>query len=96
MLQKYTLKQDMFLLGSPGPLRRQLALAFCELLSVNYEVLTISQDTTESDIKQRREMVNHSIQFIDQAPVRAALNVRILFHRSVRLDDAYIYLREVC
>jgi hypothetical protein len=32
MLQKFTLHQDMFLIGAPGPRRRRLALHFCEVL----------------------------------------------------------------
>eukprot|EP00945_MAST-04E_sp_MAST-4E-sp1_P008696 g8696.t1 len=38
----------------------------------------ITKDTTESDLKQRREIVGNSVLFSDQAPVRAALNGRLL------------------
>jgi von Willebrand factor A domain-containing protein 8 len=39
------------------------------------EFLTLSQDTTEADLKQRREIVDGSAIFVDQAPVRAAIEV---------------------
>lgn len=37
-----------------------------------------SQDTTESDLKQRREIIGGSALYIDQAPVRAALEGKVL------------------
>ena len=57
MLQKDLLGQDQFLIGSPGPSRRQLALAFAELTGREVEYVSISRDTTESDLKQRRELI---------------------------------------
>ncbi len=75
MMQKEDLKQDIFLIGAPGPLRRRLALAFCELARKEVEVVSISQDTTEADLKQRREIINDASIYIDQGPVRAALEV---------------------
>jgi hypothetical protein len=53
MLQKDILKQDMFLLGPPGPLKRWLALLYCQLVGREVEYLPLSRDTTESDLKQR-------------------------------------------
>lgn len=79
LLQKFILGQDVFLLGPPGPCRRRLALSFCELLRFECEVLTLSKDTTEADLKQRREITHGgNIAYIDQPPVRAALNGRVL------------------
>ncbi|KAE8883184.1 von Willebrand factor A domain-containing protein 8 [Phytophthora fragariae] len=78
MLQKDLLKQDMFLIGPPGSFRRLLSMRFCELLNKEVEYIAISQDTTESDLKQRREIVDGAAIFTDQAPVRAALNGRVL------------------
>ena len=95
LAQKDALGQDSFLVGPPSPLRRRLALAYCELAGRSVEVLTLSvhvniqnqgvfiafcrsQDTTEADLKQRREIVNGSAVYFDQAPVRAALEGRIL------------------
>ncbi|KAG3117084.1 hypothetical protein PI125_g4104 [Phytophthora idaei] len=78
MLQKDLLKQDMFLIGPPGSSRRLLSMQFCELLKKEVEYVAISQDTTESDLKQRREIVDGAAIVTDQAPVRAAINGRVL------------------
>ena len=69
----------MFLLGPPGPLRRWLAYRFCGLLQREVEYVCITRDTTEADLKQRREIVaGGSTSYTDQPPVRAALNGRLL------------------
>lgn len=78
MMQKDALGQDIFLIGAPGPLRRRLALSFCELAGREAELLTLSQDTTEADLKQRREIVDSTALYVDQAPLRAALEGRVL------------------
>jgi hypothetical protein len=78
LAQKDKLGQDCFLVGPPGPFRRRLALSYCEMARRESEVLTISQDTTEADLKQRREIVNGCAIYVDQAPVRAALEGRVL------------------
>src|SRR4051794_21269724 len=64
MFQKALLRQDMFLIGyvinvglvmrqqrPPGPLRRWLALYYCSLARREVEYLSLSRDTSESDIK---------------------------------------------
>ena len=53
MLQKDNLRQDMFLIGPPGPLKRWLALLYCQLVGREVEYISLSRDTTESDLKQR-------------------------------------------
>jgi len=78
MLQKDLLGQDMFLLGTPGPHRRHVVKAFAELTNREVEYVAISRDTTESDLKQRRELVGGSSVFRDAPPVRAALRGRLL------------------
>ena len=78
MAQKITMKQDMFLLGSPSPFRRRIVLTLAELCGWEVEYLMITKDTTESDLKQRREIVGNSVLFTDQAPVRAARHGRLL------------------
>eukprot|EP00435_Cladocopium_sp_Y103_P028135 s301_g7.t1 len=81
MAQKMELGQDMLLLGPPGSLRRQLALRFCELQGREAEVLTVTRDTTESDLKQRRELSRSTGSrtiYADSAPVRCALRGRVL------------------
>ena len=71
MMQKDGLGQDMFLVGPPGPERRRLALLYAQLLGREVEVVSISRDTTESDLKQRREIVSGSALFVDQVGWRA-------------------------
>lgn len=61
------------LIGPPGPERRYLALRFCELLNKEVEFVSISRDTTESDLKQRRELTGKTTKFVHQAAVRAAI-----------------------
>lgn len=60
------LGQDMFLTGAPGPLGRRLALLFCELAQREVEYVALSRDTTETDLKQRREITGASVQYVDQ------------------------------
>ena len=78
IVQKIQLGQDVMLLGLPGPLRRRVVMALAELCNWEVEYLAITKDTTESDLKQRREIIGGSAVFIDQPPVRAALQGRIL------------------
>ena len=60
MLQKFALGQDLFLLGGPGPRRRRLALHICELAGLEVEYVRVTRDTTEADLKQRRDIVGKS------------------------------------
>ena len=78
MLQKDSLHQDMFLVGPPSPYRRWLAMQFCELTEQEVEFVQLTRDTTESDLKQRREINTGDVLFVDQAPVRAAKEGRCL------------------
>ncbi|KAG0224963.1 von Willebrand factor A domain-containing protein 8 [Actinomortierella wolfii] len=78
MMQKGKLRQDMFLIGPPGHLRRSIALKFAELTNREVEYVPLSKDVTESDLKQRREIVGGTAFYVDQACVRAATEGRIL------------------
>lgn len=78
LLQKDGLGQDMFLIGPPGSFRRSLAMMYLELTNRECEYVSLSRDTTESDLKQRREIVSGSALYIDQSAVRAALRGRVL------------------
>ena len=51
---------------------------FAYLEERGVEWLTITRDMTESDVKQRRDIVNGSIIYSDQVCVKAALHGRIL------------------
>jgi von Willebrand factor A domain-containing protein 8 len=78
MMKKQNLGQDIFLIGPPGPARRRLAMQFCELTQREVEYLCLSQDITESDIKQRREVKEKTVFYVDSASVKAALEGRVL------------------
>lgn len=78
LLQKLSLNQDIFLIGPPGPLRRHLVRRVCSLLDLPVEYICLTRDTTESDLKQRRELRNGDLLFQDECVVRAVLNGRVL------------------
>jgi MoxR-like ATPase len=83
LMQKDQLRQDSFLIGQPGAFRRHLALSFAELTQREVEYLCLTRDTTESDIKQRREIVAASVVYANQCAVNAALNGRILIIEGI-------------
>ncbi|KAK7090090.1 von Willebrand factor A domain-containing protein 8-like [Littorina saxatilis] len=83
IMQKDVLGQDVFLIGPPGPLRRQIALMYLELTKREVEYVSLSRDTTESDLKQRREILGGTAYYIDQCAVRAALEGRVLVLEGV-------------
>lgn len=83
MLQKDILSQDIFLTGGPGTRRRNLTLAFLEVTGRELEFIALSRDTTESDLKQRREIKSGTAYYHDQSAVRAAMNGRVLVIEGV-------------
>lgn len=89
-MQKDQLAQDMLLLGPPGELRRRIALRFCEVAQREYEFISLSRDTTEADLKQRREIVGNSVRFVDQAAVRAAIEGRVLILEGIEKAERNI------
>ncbi|RVE58198.1 hypothetical protein OJAV_G00206850 [Oryzias javanicus] len=78
IMQKDLLGQDVFLIGPPGPLRRSIAMQYLELTKREVEYVTLSRDTTETDLKQRREICSGTAFYIDQCAVRAATQGRVL------------------
>uniref|UniRef100_A0A3B4UMV5 von Willebrand factor A domain-containing protein 8 n=1 Tax=Seriola dumerili TaxID=41447 RepID=A0A3B4UMV5_SERDU len=74
IMQKDLLGQDVFLIGPPGPLRRSIQ----ELTKREVEYVALSRDTTETDLKQRREIRSGTAFYIDQCAVRAATQGRVL------------------
>ncbi|KHJ47859.1 hypothetical protein D918_02018 [Trichuris suis] len=78
LMKKDCINQDAYLLGQPGRRRRDLVMLYLELSEQEYEYLAISRDTTEADIKQRREIFSGNAHYVDQAAVRAALKGRFL------------------
>ncbi|KAI5107140.1 von Willebrand factor A domain-containing protein 8, partial [Silurus meridionalis] len=78
IMQKDLLGQDVFLIGPPGPLRRSIAMQYLELTKREVEYVALSRDTTETDLKQRREIRSGTAFYIDQASTKAATEGRIL------------------
>jgi MoxR-like ATPase len=78
MAQKELLGQDMCLIGEPGPLRRWLALTYCHYAKREVQIQFLSRDTTDADLKQRKEIANGSLTYAHQAAVQAALNGQVL------------------
>jgi von Willebrand factor A domain-containing protein 8 len=70
MAQKDSLHQDIFLIGHPGNLKRNLAFLYCEISRREIEYVIITKDTTEHDLKQRREILNKNAYYVDQAAVK--------------------------
>ena len=73
----------MFLIGPPGPEKFRIAHLFAQLVNQEVEYVALSRDTTESDLKQRREIRNGTAFFEDQ----------VLFDRTglYALFDNYYY-----
>ncbi|KAF4526554.1 hypothetical protein B566_EDAN009125 [Ephemera danica] len=82
MLQKDVLGQDIFLIGRPGPHRRTIAMQFLQITGRELEYVSLSRDTTESDLKQRREILHGTAKYFDQVYnytyLRAATEGRVL------------------
>lgn len=74
LMKKDKLGQDALFVGPPGPSRRRLILAYLELTRKPYQYLQLTRDTTDADIKQRREIQNKTALFINQAAVNAAIH----------------------
>ena len=91
----------MLLVGPPGAgsiHRRRLAMMYAEMTQQQVEILTLSSDITESDLKQRRELISPTapgagtgggarVEFVDQPPVRAALHGRLLILDGLTLQS---------
>ncbi|XP_077584586.1 von Willebrand factor A domain-containing protein 8 [Stigmatopora nigra] len=78
IMQKDLLGQDVFLIGPPGPLKRTIAMQYLELTKREVEYVALSRDTTETDLKQRREIRDGTAFYVDQCAVRAATRGRVL------------------
>ncbi|KAJ3061734.1 von Willebrand factor A domain-containing protein 8, partial [Podochytrium sp. JEL0797] len=70
--------QDMFLIGPPGPFKRNLVQMYAQLANREVEYVALSKDMTDGDLKQRREIQSGTAFYTDQASVRAAIHGRIL------------------
>lgn len=54
-----------------------------ELTKREVEYIALSRDTTEADLKQRREISAGSAYYVDQCAVRAATNGRVLMIEGI-------------
>ena len=78
MAQKEVMRQDCLLVGPPGSHKRRIAKQWAALANRELEYLALSTDTTEAELKQRREVTDGNVRYVDAAPVRAALAGRLL------------------
>ena len=64
-------------------------MSLCELTCREVEYVALSNDTTESDLKQRREIRNQTAYYVDQGAVRAATEGRVLIIDGVeKVEEA--------
>ncbi|XP_055954220.1 von Willebrand factor A domain-containing protein 8-like [Argiope bruennichi] len=78
ILKKDLLGQDMFLIGLPGPFRGRVILSYLEMMQREAEYVVLTRDTTENDLKQRREIFDGTAHYVDQSAVKAAIEGRFL------------------
>lgn len=84
LLQKFVLKQDVFLLSAPSPYSRHLVLTLLHLLNLPFESIALTRDTTgESDLKQRRDIDRGSVVWTDGPAVKAAIHGRVLLLEGI-------------
>ena len=83
LMTQLALGQDMMLLTDPGPRARRLGEWICALLGREVEYVGITRDTTESDLKQRREIRRGTVAYEAAPPLRAALYGRVLLLEGV-------------
>ncbi|CAE7271012.1 Vwa8 [Symbiodinium sp. KB8] len=97
MMQKATMNQDMFLLGPPGPRVRHLVHHFCALFGRQVEYVGINSDTSEADLKQRRDICDGR-QLGDRANAMGSFNVGPETHLAAALipdvEEARLCRRE--
>lgn len=83
MMVQLRLGQDMLLLGEPGGRVRLLVLWLCSILRLEVEYVGVTRDTSEADLKQRRELRGGSVLYSDAPPLRAATRGRVLILEGV-------------
>lgn len=62
----------------PSTFARRVITDFASAHKIPYEYMSLSIDTSESDLKTRKELSKQQVLFSDQAPVRAALQGKML------------------
>ena len=61
-----------------------------ELTKREVEYIALSRDTTESDLKQRREITAGSAYYVDQCAVRAATQGRVLILEGIEKAECNV------
>ena len=77
---------DLCLWSATGFFSQAYNLSNCflqELTKREVEYIALSRDTTESDLKQRREIKNGTAYYVDQCAVRAATQGRVLMLEGI-------------
>ena len=83
LVMQLQLGQDSLILADPSARPRRLVHWLCALLGRECESVAITRDTTESDLKQRREMRGGTVVHEAAPPLRAALHGRVLLLEGV-------------
>ncbi|KZP21316.1 hypothetical protein FIBSPDRAFT_931734 [Athelia psychrophila] len=84
LLQKYLLRQDVFLVSQPGPYARRLALTFASMINAEYEHISIHRDIGETELKQGREIrAGGQLVYVDSPAERAVKSRRILILEGI-------------
>jgi len=79
MEQKDALGQDLLIVNTGGPLARWLMLHYAATRERPIQYVALTRDTTDSDLKQRRELkAGGRSDWADQPVVQAAVNGRLL------------------
>eukprot|EP01060_Flectonema_neradi_P029995 TRINITY_DN4267_c0_g1_i1.p1 TRINITY_DN4267_c0_g1~~TRINITY_DN4267_c0_g1_i1.p1 ORF type:complete len:1813 (+),score=366.76 TRINITY_DN4267_c0_g1_i1:45-5441(+) len=82
--KKDEMGQDVYLVGGYGPIRRWLCLRYCSAAGRGISYVALTRDTTESDLKQRKEITTGgSVVFSDLPAVEAAIKGRILVMEGI-------------
>ena len=74
-LRHYLLLINIPPLSPPGHLRRLVAMQYLELTNQECEFVSLSRDTTESDLKQRREIRGSTASYLDQVNEWVNINI---------------------
>ncbi|KAJ1354638.1 hypothetical protein KIN20_011631 [Parelaphostrongylus tenuis] len=96
LLQKEILGQDVFLIGVPGALRSDIVLRYLELCKREYEYLAVTRDTTEADIKQRREIRSGTAFYTDLVCSVSMFLANFLFKRFIRQSKMLRLYNQQC
>lgn len=76
--------QDVFLLSSPSPYSRRLALTFLSLLNTPFEHVSLHRDIGEAELKQSREIrQGGELVYVDSPVVRAAKEGKTLILEGI-------------